>query len=104
MCGIAGILLAPHAADPRRLTAVKAMAEALHHRGPDSGGIWIDSSAGIALGHRRLAIIDLSEAAHQPMVSHGDDLVMTFHGEVYNFTGLRLELEARGYRFRGHSD
>ena len=104
MCGIAGILLAPHSADPRRLKAVRAMAAALRHRGPDGGGIWIDNGAGIALGHRRLAIVDLSEAGHQPMVSHGDGLVMTFNGEVYNFAGLRLELEALGHRFRGHSD
>jgi asparagine synthase (glutamine-hydrolysing) len=104
MCGIAGILLAPHAADPRRLTAVRAMAATLRHRGPDGGGIWIDSGAGIALGHRRLAIVDLSEAGHQPMVSHGDGLVMTYNGEVYNFAGLRSELEAVGHRFRGHSD
>jgi asparagine synthase (glutamine-hydrolysing) len=104
MCGIAGILLAPHAADPRRLAAVEAMTAALHHRGPDGGGIWIDGGAGIALGHRRLAIVDLSEAGYQPMVSHDDGLVMTFNGEVYNFAGLRSELEALGHRFRGHSD
>jgi asparagine synthase (glutamine-hydrolysing) len=104
MCGITGILLAPHAADPRRLIAVEAMAATLHHRGPDGGGIWIDSDAGIALGHRRLAIVDLSEAGYQPMVSHDDGLVMTYNGEVYNFAELRLELEALGHRFRGHSD
>jgi asparagine synthase (glutamine-hydrolysing) len=104
MCGIAGILLAPHAADPRRLAAVRAMTATLRHRGPDASGIWIDSDAGIALGHRRLAIVDLSEAGHQPMLSHGDGLVMTYNGEVYNFAELRLELEALGHRFRGHSD
>jgi asparagine synthase (glutamine-hydrolysing) len=104
MCGIAGILLAPRAADPRRLAAVSAMAATLHHRGPDGSGIWIDSGAGIAFGHRRLAIVDLSEAGHQPMVSHGDGLVITYNGEVYNFAALRSELEALGHRFRGHSD
>lgn len=104
MCGIAGILLAPHAADPRRLAAVAAMTASLHHRGPDGGGIWIDREAGIALGHRRLAIVDLSAAGHQPMLSHGESLVMTFNGEVYNFAGLRPGLEAQGHRFRGHSD
>jgi asparagine synthase (glutamine-hydrolysing) len=104
MCGIAGILLASNAADPRRLAAVEAMAATLHHRGPDGGGVWIDSEAGVALGHRRLAIVDLSEAGHQPMLSHGEGLVMTFNGEVYNFAGLRTELEALGHRFRGHSD
>ena len=77
MCGIVGILLAPHAADPRRLAAVEAMAATLRHRGPDGGGAWVDHDAGIALGHRRLAIVDLSEAGHQPMLSHSARLVMT---------------------------
>ena len=104
MCGIVGILLATHAADPRRLAAVGAMAGALHHRGPDGSDVWIDSGAGIALGHRRLAIIDLSDAGRQPMLSHGEGLVMTFNGEIYNFPGLRPELEALGHRFRGSSD
>jgi len=104
MCGIVGILLASHAADPRRLAAVESMATTLHHRGPDGGGIWIDRGAGIALGHRRLAIVDLSDAGRQPMLSHGEGLVMTFNGEIYNFADLRRELEAAGYRFRGHSD
>src|ERR1700730_17045211 len=104
MCGIAGILLAPNAADPGRLAPVGAMAEAMRHRGPDGGGIWIDRGAGVALAHRRLAIVDLSEAGRQPMLSHGEGLVMTFNGEVYNFSSLRPELEALGHRFRGHSD
>jgi len=104
MCGIAGILLAPRSADPRRLAAVEAMAATLQHRGPDASGVWIDRDAGIALGHRRLAIVDLSDAGRQPMLSHGERLVMTFNGEVYNFAELRSELEARGHRFRGHSD
>ncbi len=103
MCGIAGILLAPHT-DPGRLAAVGRMAATLRHRGPDGGGIWIDRDTGIALGHRRLAIVDLSEAGRQPMLSHGEGLVLTFNGEVYNFAGLRPELEAMGHRFRGHSD
>lgn len=104
MCGIAGILLAPHAADPRRLAAVEAMTASLHHRGPDGDGVWIDRDAGIALGHRRLAIVDLSDAGRQPMLSHGEGLVMTYNGEVYNFAGLRSELQSLGHSFRGHSD
>jgi asparagine synthase (glutamine-hydrolysing) len=104
MCGIVGILLAPHAVDPRRLAEVEAMAATLHHRGPDSSGAWVDHDAGIALGHRRLAIVDLSEAGHQPMLSHSARLVMTFNGEVYNFAELRPELEYLGHRFRGQSD
>jgi asparagine synthase (glutamine-hydrolysing) len=104
MCGIAGIFLAPNAVDPHRLAAVKAMVATLRHRGPDSEGTWMDRDAGLALGHRRLAIVDLSEAGSQPMLSRGKDLVMTFNGEIYNFADLRRELEAAGHRFRGHSD
>jgi asparagine synthase (glutamine-hydrolysing) len=104
MCGIAGILLAPHAADPQQLDAVVAMTATLHHRGPDDGGIWMDPATGIALGHRRLSIVDLSDAGHQPMLSHSKHLVMSFNGEVYNFAELRRELEVGGHYFRGHSD
>jgi asparagine synthase (glutamine-hydrolysing) len=104
MCGIVGILLAPHVVNPRRLAAVEAMAATLHHRGPDCSGAWIDQDAGIALGHRRLSIVDLSEAGRQPMLSHSTRLVMTFNGEVYNFAELRPELECLGHRFRGQSD
>lgn len=104
MCGIAGILLAPSAADPDRLAEAAAMGRRLRHRGPDSGGVWTDSAAGIALAHRRLAIVDLSPAGHQPMVSESGRFVMTYNGEVYNFQDLRAELEAAGQRFRGHSD
>jgi len=104
MCGVVGILLASRSADPRRLAAVEAMATTLRHRGPDGSGIWIDRDAGIALGHRRLAIVDLTEAGGQPMLSHGGNLVMTFNGEVYNFAELRPKLEALGHRFRGRSD
>jgi asparagine synthase (glutamine-hydrolysing) len=104
MCGIAGILLSPSAAAPRRLAAVAAMTATLHHRGPDGSGIWMDRDAGVAFGHRRLAIVDLSEAGHQPMLSHGEGLVATYNGEIYNSAGLRLELESLGHRFRGHSD
>jgi asparagine synthase (glutamine-hydrolysing) len=104
MCGVVGIFLAPHAADPRRLAAIEAMAATLRHRGPDGGGTWIDRDAGLALGHRRLAIVDVSDAGSQPMLSRGEDLVITFNGEIYNFADLRRELEAVGHRFRGHSD
>jgi len=103
MCGIAGILL-PEAADRRRLASVEAMAAALHHRGPDGGSVWTDGDAGIALGHRRLAIVDLSAASRQPMHSHGERLVVTYNGEIYNLAGLRSGLAAQGHRFRGHSD
>lgn len=103
MCGIAGILLS-RAANPRHLAAIDAMATKLNHRGPDSGGIWLDRDGGIALGHRRLAIVDLSDAGHQPMLSADENLVMTFNGEIYNFASLRPGLEAEGHRFRSDSD
>ena len=103
MCGIAGILLDPTAA-PGTLGAIGAMTAALHHRGPDGDGLWMDREAGIALGHRRLSIVDLSEAGHQPMLSESGRLVMTYNGEVYDFAGLQDELLAAGHRFRGHSD
>ncbi|MBV8963601.1 MAG: asparagine synthase (glutamine-hydrolyzing) [Hyphomicrobiales bacterium] len=104
MCGIVGILLFPNGTNPRRLATVEDMAEVLHHRGPDSGSVWMDREAGIAFGHRRLAIVDLSEAGRQPMFSASGRLVMTYNGEIYNFAEIRKELEEQGHRFRGHSD
>jgi asparagine synthase (glutamine-hydrolysing) len=105
MCGIAGLLatgasLAPDALEAR----VAAMAAALAHRGPDSDGVWTDPEAGIGLGHRRLAILDLSPAGAQPMVSASGRMVIAFNGETYNYPELRAELEAEGVRFRGGSD
>ena len=66
--------------------------------------MWSDERSGVVLGHRRLAIVDLSDAGRQPMHSHGGDLVVTYNGEIYGTTALRSELEGRGHRFRGHSD
>lgn len=83
---------------------VTAMADALYHRGPDDGGAWVDADAGIALGHRRLSIIDLSPLGHQPMVSADGRYVLIFNGEIYNHQSLRVELEGWGYPFKGHSD
>jgi asparagine synthase (glutamine-hydrolysing) len=81
-----------------------AMTEAVRHRGPDDGGTWIDEAAGIALGHRRLSIIDISSGGHQPMISANARFVIVFNGEIYNFRELRQELEERGSCFRGGSD
>jgi len=84
------------------------MTGTLAHRGPDSHGTWIDRSAGVALGHRRLAIVDLSPAGHQPMVSASGRYVIVFNGEIYNFLDLRKELESApnngSTHFNGHSD
>lgn len=103
MCGIAGILLPPDG-DPYRLAWIEPMTAALRHRGPDADGFWAELGAGLALGHRRLSIVDLSETGRQPMISHSGDFVVTYNGEIYNFLELRAELEAIGYRFRGTSD
>jgi asparagine synthase (glutamine-hydrolysing) len=104
MCGIAGLLLAPSRADPARLAAIGPMTARLYHRGPDGEGFWHDAAAGVAFGHRRLAIVDLSEAGRQPMLSHDGRLVACYNGEIYNAPELRPELERKGHAFRGHSD
>jgi asparagine synthase (glutamine-hydrolysing) len=80
------------------------MTTSLRHRGPDDGGTWVDAAAGVALGHRRLSIVDLSEAGHQPMSSRSGDIVVVYNGEVYNHNDTRRELEALGAAFRGSSD
>lgn len=105
MCGIAGYWTSggTAAVAPRVL---QAMTDAIAHRGPDDSGAWIDGEAGIALGHRRLAVIDLSAAGHQPMASPSGRYVLSYNGEIYNYRDLRAELEAAGAApaWRGHSD
>jgi asparagine synthase (glutamine-hydrolysing) len=104
MCGIAGIL-GEASRDP---DVVRAMTNAVAHRGPDDEGVWADAAAGVALGHRRLSIVDLSPAGHQPMHSANGRFVLTFNGEIYNFAELRGELGREGAvpegGWRGHSD
>jgi asparagine synthase (glutamine-hydrolysing) len=80
------------------------MTDTLRHRGPDDAGQWVDASAGIALGHRRLAIVDPSKAGHQPMCSASGRYVLSYNGELYNAAQLRGELERAGARFAGHCD
>jgi asparagine synthase (glutamine-hydrolysing) len=85
-------------------TQVGAMADRLRHRGPDDAGLWVDAAAGIAFGFRRLAIVDLSPAGHQPMSSSTGRFTMVFNGEVFNARDLARELTGTGIHFRGHSD
>jgi asparagine synthase (glutamine-hydrolysing) len=93
MCGLTGFWASESPLPrPVSLHACESMANSLQHRGPDDLGIWLDESAGIALGHRRLAILDLSAAGHQPMVSACGRYVMAFNGEIYNHLELRGEL------------
>ena len=80
------------------------MTDALVHRGPDDVGVWVDAKRGVALGHRRLSIQDLSSEGHQPMVSACGRFLISYNGEVYNFKDIRKELELGGFQFRGHSD
>ena len=104
MCGIVGFLSG--ATYSERLDCIGDMAAALRHRGPDYGDRWIDRSAGVALGHRRLSILDLSPSGNQPMASADGRYVIAFNGEIYNYLDIRAELEATGSApaWRGHSD
>jgi len=105
MCGLTGFWNFKASMSHEDLCqTVESMAVAISHRGPDSAGVWVDSNVGIALGHRRLAIIDLSEAGHQPMISRSGRSVIVYNGEIYNTADLRTELAAKGCEFRGHSD
>jgi len=105
MCGIAGFL------DRSRNTGIMEaealagrMIDRLSHRGPDDRGVWVDAESGIALGHRRLSIIDLSPAGHQPMASSAGRYVLTYNGEIFNWQDLRAELPPPAGGYKGHSD
>lgn len=105
MCGFSGFIQSRSLIERDAMAAVvERMANTLRHRGPDDGGSWVDPQVGIALGHRRLAVIDLSAEGHQPMVSFSGRYVLSFNGEIYNFRDLRLELGAAHLPWRGHSD
>jgi len=104
MCGLAGLLTTR---DDRRATidaALERLRAPIRHRGPDDDGAWSDAAAGIGLGFKRLSILDLTPAGHQPMRSGQGRYVVAFNGEIYNHRALRGELESLGHRFRGHSD
>jgi len=104
MCGFAGFLATADQSSDALAYSVRKMIESITHRGPDASGTWVDERAGFALGFRRLAIIDVSPAGHQPMRSASGRFVIAFNGEVYNFENLRDELEPHGAVFQGHSD
>ncbi|MEH1798152.1 MAG: asparagine synthase (glutamine-hydrolyzing) [Nostoc sp.] len=105
MCGIAGFWNISRRVSPEELCyMVQQMSDTLLHRGPDNGGSWVDAEIGIALGHRRLAIVDLSPEGHQPMISANGRYVIVFNGEIYNFLELKRQLEVLGHHFRGRSD
>ena len=107
MCGLAGLWRPTAAAVQDLERDARAMAAAIAHRGPDDSGVWCDPAAGLALAHRRLSILDLSPAGHQPMASASCRYVIAFNGEIYNHQALRRELEATAalqQPWRGHSD
>jgi asparagine synthase (glutamine-hydrolysing) len=106
MCGLTGFVASSASTADELSGTLRPMCEAIAHRGPDDSGEWIDPELGVALGFRRLAIIDVSPAGHQPMVSASGRYVVTFNGEIYNFEALRTELHEAGLApvFRGHSD
>jgi asparagine synthase (glutamine-hydrolysing) len=105
MCGLAGVLHAPAVTGAPELAArVASMAGALDHRGPDDHGTWVDAEAGIGLGHRRLAVVDLSPTGHQPMVSASGRYVLAYNGELYNHRALAATASGAGHRFQGTSD
>ena len=106
MCGFVGYITRD-ALTARDAPTVRAMASVIAHRGPDDEGVWTDEAAGVALAHRRLSIVDLSPAGHQPMASHAGRYVIVFNGEIYNHAGLRERLTSEGRApaaWRGHSD
>jgi asparagine synthase (glutamine-hydrolysing) len=103
MCGLTGFW---STSTPAPNEVGQNMAAVLNHRGPDDAGVWSDENSGVTLAHKRLSILDLSEAGHQPMKSHCGRYVLVFNGEIYNHKSLRVELENAGYtsRWRGYSD
>jgi asparagine synthase (glutamine-hydrolysing) len=105
MCGISGFITSRSQGEALQISNIAGMMNgSLRHRGPDDDGVWIDSEAGVALAHRRLSIVDLSPAGHQPMVSANGQYVLIHNGEVYSHEDIRPSLTARGVSFHGHSD
>lgn len=106
MCGISGLVRIGGGRPGSLLSNAAEMTHAMRHRGPDDSGVWADGGVYLALGHRRLSIIELTPAGHQPMPSASGRYVIVYNGEVYNHTEIRAELESAGAApaWRGHSD
>jgi asparagine synthase (glutamine-hydrolysing) len=104
MCAINGIYAYHRVARDCDRSELRAVRDAMSARGPDGSGEWFSTDNRVALGHRRLSIIDLSDRASQPMASADGQIVVTFNGEIYNYRALRAELESKGHRFRTESD
>ena len=105
MCGLAGFLGGRARDGDTALNVLRLMTETIVHRGPDADGHWLDAQAGIALGHRRLAVVDLSAAGAQPMQAESGRYVIAFNGEIYNHLNLRADLDGCcSPGWRGHSD
>jgi asparagine synthase (glutamine-hydrolysing) len=104
MCGIAGIYAYHYAANPAEVTELRKIRDHMAARGPDGHGEWLSEDGRVAVGHRRLAIIDLSDSGIQPMTTANGQIVVTFNGEIYNYKALRRKLESQGYVFRTQTD
>src|SRR5436190_20584054 len=104
MCGISGVITTN--SEPVDRSIAEAMNEQLRHRGPDDGGIWLGGSGDthVAIGSRRLSIIDLSPRGHMPMASSDGRFRITYNGEVYNFKEIRRDLESLGHTFKSETD
>lgn len=106
MCGITGIICNECSTESVLMASCRMMTDRLAHRGPDDSGVWVEADSGIALGHRRLSILDLSTTGRQPMISHSGRYIITFNGEIYNYRLIRTELEniSGDLGFKGTSD
>ena len=105
MCGISGFIdLKGNIAKEQLEKIIISMNDKVVHRGPDSSGTWVDTDNSLALGHRRLSIIDLSDTGHQPMVSPSGRYIITYNGEIYNFQIIKTQLLSKKYKFKGTSD
>ena len=104
MCGITGYIDLDPNVSPTDSGDIDMMINSLIHRGPDDKGVWMDPDLGIAMGHTRLSIQDLSDAGHQPMKSSSGQYIIVFNGEIYNYLEIKRELEKKGVSFRTKSD